>query len=87
MINIKSLRELELISKSCRIVAESLQYIEGFIKQGIALKELERLLAEFIVKKDAIPAFKGYRGYPAAVCISLNAPKTSLSSYIVRNLS
>lgn len=72
MINIKSPREVELISKSCRIVAESLQYIERFVEQGITLKELERLLAEFIVKKDAIPAFKGYRGYPAAVCISLN---------------
>jgi len=49
-----------------------LNYLKEKIKPGIKTIELDRLAEEFILKKNAIPAFKGYRGYPGNICTSVN---------------
>lgn len=72
MIIIKSPREIELIRKSCRIVVESFAYIEQIIGPGIETREIDREVEKFIRSKGASPAFKGYRGFPASSCISIN---------------
>ncbi len=72
MIEIKTLQEIMKIKKSCEIVAELLAEIENLIKPGISTKELDIFAEEYIRRREAIPAFKGYRNYPASICASIN---------------
>ncbi len=72
MIEIKTLQEIIKIKKSCEIVAELLAEIENLIKPGISTKELDIFAEEYIRRREAIPAFKGYRNYPASICASIN---------------
>lgn len=73
---VKTLNEINLIRESCRIVAEVLHYIESYLKQGVETREIDKLVEDFILSKDAYPAFKGYKVnknyYPASCCISIN---------------
>ena len=72
MIELKSEREIRIIRENGRIVALTLSYLKEKIKSGIKTIELDKLAEEFIVKKNAIPAFKGYRGYAGNICTSIN---------------
>lgn len=72
MITIKSEREVELLRKAGNIVYKTHQYIKPFIKEGIATKELDCLAEKFIRENNATPSFKGYEGFPTALCISIN---------------
>ncbi len=72
MIILKSEREIELIKKSGRILAQALQYVEKYITPGAQLKQIEKCISDFICQHGGTPAFKGYRGFPGAVCISVN---------------
>jgi methionyl aminopeptidase len=72
MIIIKSRRELEQLKRSNAIVAEVFERLKGMIVPGITTKELDRVAEEYILLKGARPAFKGYRGFPATLCISVN---------------
>ncbi|MFQ6674335.1 MAG: type I methionyl aminopeptidase [Fidelibacterota bacterium] len=72
MVTIRSSREIELICESSRIVYETLQYLEEKIGPGVTGNELDRLAEDYIVSRDAVPAFKGYMGYSSTLCISIN---------------
>ena len=72
MITIKSEREIELMKKAGYLVSLTHQYLRPFIKEGITTKELDRLAEEFIIKNGGIPTCKGYEGYPATLCTSVN---------------
>ena len=72
MITIKSEREIELLRKAGKIVYDTHQYLKPFIKEGITTKELDRLAEDFIRSQDATPSFKGYEGFPATICASIN---------------
>ncbi len=72
MIIIKSPRELEQLKRSNAIVAEVFERLKGMIVPGITTKELDQVAEEYILLKGARPAFKGYRGFPATLCISIN---------------
>jgi methionyl aminopeptidase len=72
MIIIKSPRELEQLKRSNAIVAEVFERLKGMIAPGITTKELDQMAEEYILLKGARPAFKGYRGFPATLCISIN---------------
>jgi methionyl aminopeptidase len=72
MIIIKSHREIEQLKRSNTIVAEVFEKLKGMIVPGITTKELDQVAEEYIVLKGARPAFKGYRGFPATLCISIN---------------
>jgi methionyl aminopeptidase len=72
MIILKSQEEIEKITLSCRIVAKTLDYLRDKVKPGITTREIERLAEDFIRANNAMPAFKGYRGYPASICASVN---------------
>ena len=73
MVILKSPEEIEKLRKSNRIVAEVLRDIVERVKPGVTTSELDRLSGELAEKKGAKPAFKGYRGYPYALCTSVNA--------------
>lgn len=73
MITIKSEREIELLKKAGNIVYRTHQYLKPYIKEGITTKELDRLGEAFIRSEGATPSFKGYEGFPTALCISVNS--------------
>lgn len=72
MITIKSEREIELLRIAGNIVYQTHKYLQGFLKEGITTKELDKLAEDFIRSKDATPSFKGYQGFPATLCTSIN---------------
>lgn len=72
MIIIKSKTEIKKIAAACRIVAEVLESLRAIVRPGISTADIEAYVDKQVKKKKAIPAFKGYRGYPASVCISVN---------------
>ncbi|MCI5522381.1 MAG: type I methionyl aminopeptidase [Tenericutes bacterium] len=72
MISIKSDREIELMKEAGRLVGETHKYLKQFIKEGITTIELDRLAEDFIRKNGGIPTEKGYEGYPASICASVN---------------
>jgi methionyl aminopeptidase len=72
VIILKSSREIEHLKKSNAIVAEIFQELRGAVVPGITTIELDQIAEKMILSKGAIPAFKGYRGFPATLCISIN---------------
>lgn len=69
---IKNAEQIEGIRKSCVLAAETLDYAEQFVTEGVSTEEIDRKIEEFIISHGAIPATKGYNGYPKSSCISLN---------------
>ena len=72
MITIKSAAELESMRQSSRIVATVLAELEPLIRPGIRTRDLDLYAEKRTRELGAVAAFKGYRGYPASVCISVN---------------
>ncbi len=72
MIIIKSEDEIARMRKPNRVVAELLDYLEGLVRPGTTTKELDTKAEEFIRKRGGLPAFKGYHGFPATICASIN---------------
>lgn len=56
----------------CRIVAEVLELLKGLVRPGVTTLELEAVAVAETKKRNAVPAFKGYAGYPYALCCSPN---------------
>jgi len=71
-ITIKSAGELELMRTAGRIVGECLLELGRRVKPGVTTGELDKFAYDFFVKRDCRPAFKGYHGYPATICSSIN---------------
>jgi methionyl aminopeptidase len=72
MIIIKSSREIEQLKRSNAIVAEVFNKLKGMIAPGVTTIELDQVAEEYILSKKGRPAFKGYRGFPATLCVSIN---------------
>ncbi|MFN2363284.1 MAG: type I methionyl aminopeptidase [Halarsenatibacteraceae bacterium] len=72
MIIRKSKREIDIMAKANAIVAETHEFLSEKISPGISTYDLDKLAEEFIEEKGGSPSFKGYRGYPASVCLSIN---------------
>ena len=72
MIILKSPREISLMKDANKIVAETHEYLAEKIKPGISTADINKLADEFIRNENAIPSFKDYQGFPAAVCVSIN---------------
>jgi methionyl aminopeptidase len=72
MIHLKSAREIEIMKGASKIVAEILIELRDNCREGATTADLDRIAEDLIHKKKARPAFKGYRGFPACLCISVN---------------
>ena len=72
MIILRSDGEIGQIRKAGLIVALALDRLKMRAKPGIETAELDRMALEEILKNKGLPAFKGYRGYPANICVSIN---------------
>jgi methionyl aminopeptidase len=68
----KSWSELQTMARANRIVMDALDALEAAAVPGVTTKEMDRIAREHIEKAGARPAFLGYRGYPATLCISVN---------------
>jgi methionyl aminopeptidase len=68
----KSARELELMAAAGEVVARTHELMREHVRPGVTTGELDRIAEEFIRTEGGVPTFKGYRGYPAALCISRN---------------
>jgi len=69
---IKNPEQIEGIRRSSRLAAETLDYISEFVKAGVNTRVLDDKIEEFILDHKAIPATKGYNGFPGSSCISPN---------------
>ena len=72
MISLKSPQEIDIMRDANRIVAEILAELEAQIAPGITTMELNELGERLATERDARPAFKGYNGFPYALCASVN---------------
>lgn len=72
MIILKTKREIEVMRKAGRLVAQSHELVRKYIKPGVTTKELDQLVEEFLRSQNAIPTFKGYGGFPFSICASVN---------------
>ena len=68
----KSWAELQTMHRACRIVVETLEALAVAAQTGVTTKELDKIAHDRIAKAGAKPAFLGYRGYPATLCVSIN---------------
>lgn len=71
-VKIKSEKQIEKMREVGKIVAHAHEVLRAHIKPGITTKELDEIAENEILKYNAIPAFKGYGGFPAAICVSVN---------------
>ncbi len=72
MIYYKTDEEIELIRQSCLLVCKALTHVAGMIKPGMTGEEIDKEAEQLIRDHNAVPGFKGYRGFPATLCISVN---------------
>jgi len=72
VILLKSPRELEHMRAAGRILAEVKALLQRLVGPGVSTKEIDAEVEALILSRSATPAFKGYRGYPATVCASIN---------------
>ncbi len=73
MIIRKSAQEIEGMARAGELVADTIALVGEHVQPGITTGELDRLAEEFIREHGGVPTSKGYRGFPAATCISPNA--------------
>ena len=72
MIEIKTPAEIESMRRAARVVAEVLAELGPLVKPGVSTKELDNFAERRVRELGAVPAFLGYRGYPATLCVSIN---------------
>jgi len=72
VITCKSAREIALMRDAGRVVAETLQALRALCRPGVMTAELDAEASRIIAARGATALFKGYRGYPASVCVSVN---------------
>lgn len=69
---VKSHDEILIMQEANQIVAETLAMLSETVDTGITTLELDMLAEDLCLKRDAVPAFKGYRGFPGSLCVSVN---------------
>lgn len=69
---LKSPREIQVMRIANRIVAETLSMLTEKIRPGLTTRQLDQWAYDFVKTKGADPAFKGYRGFPGSLCVSIN---------------
>lgn len=72
MILIKSARELELMRRAGRLVAECHAALAERIRPGVTTAELDAFVEDYLRRRGGVPTYKGYRGFPASICASVN---------------
>ena len=71
MIFLKNKNEIKDIDRACKIVRDTLFYIEEHVVPDVTSLDLDKMAEEFILSKGAIPGFKGLYGFPGTLCVSI----------------
>ncbi len=69
---VKNPAEIEIMAEANSIVSGTLKLLKEVVRPGITTWELDRLAEEYCIKRKGRPAFKGYRGFPGSLCVSVN---------------
>ncbi|MGH7742813.1 MAG: type I methionyl aminopeptidase [Candidatus Eiseniibacteriota bacterium] len=72
MVYLRDKTEIDAIRASAQLVARTLEMLAREVRPGVTTAELDRMAESFILDHGARPAFKGYRGFPASICPSVN---------------
>ena len=77
MVLIKTKKEIDRIKESCKLVAETLQLVKRYVREGVSTIELDKIAEDYIFSNNAIPAFKGYSqggsvSFPGSLCTSVD---------------
>jgi methionyl aminopeptidase len=72
MIMLKSPREIEVMRRAGHVLADVVDHLRSSVRAGVSTLEIDEEVEAFISDRGARPAFKGYRGFPATVCVSIN---------------
>src|SRR4030042_2056773 len=72
MIKLKTQKEIEVMAEGGKILAGIMKELGDMVKPGIKTSEINRVAETLILKSGGKPSFKNYRGYPAAICTSIN---------------
>ncbi len=72
MIIIKSQQEIDIMRESGKVTGFILSELSNLIRPGISTKDIDDFVEQTILKNHMIPSFKGYSGYPASACVSVN---------------
>jgi methionyl aminopeptidase len=69
---IKSSDDIEIMHEANQIVANTLKLVRDNVEAGVTTWDLDKIAEDFCMSQNAIPAFKGYRGFPGSLCVSIN---------------
>jgi methionyl aminopeptidase len=69
---LRSRQQIELMRVANRLVAETFEVLRPHVRPGVTTKELDRLAEEYIRRRGGVPAYKGYKGFPATICVAPN---------------
>ena len=72
MIVLKSTREIGIMRRAGGVLADVVERLREIVTPGMSTLEIDEEVETFIASRGAQPAFKGYRGFPATVCVSIN---------------
>lgn len=72
VIILKSPSQLKIMEEANQIVAQTLRMLKDHVVPGVSTLELDLLAEKYSLQHDSVPAFKGYRGFPGSLCVSLN---------------
>ena len=72
MIVIKNEDQISRMAVACEVAGNLLKELRDYIKPGISTKDIDRKVEKYIRDHDQVPAFKGYGGFPASACVSVN---------------
>lgn len=72
MIHYKTSEEVQLIKESAQILGKAHGEVAKYIKEGVKTSFLDKIAEEYIRDNHGVPSFKGYNGFPASLCISVN---------------
>src|SRR5690554_2515126 len=70
--NLKRPEQIERMREAGQIVAETLRLVRDAVQPGVTTRELDQIAEENIRRHGAVPSYKGYRGFPATICASVN---------------
>jgi len=69
---IKNSEQVSLMREACRVCAKTHELLQKYIRPGVTTAELSAIAEDFILSNDCKPSFLGYRGFPSAICTSVN---------------
>ncbi len=72
MIILKTAEEIQMMRRAGQVVGRTLDMVGKTIREGMSTAELDRIIEEHLRDQGAVPAFKGYSGFPASACISID---------------